>query len=199
MRKLACLALFLFACNSDGLPTENGPGASGTPGPSSSTGPSGAPGSSGSGSSGSGSSNTQTVVDLGPTPPNSGGGSSSGGGPAGAICKTACDCQAGLACLQNKCIQSMLGNLYCCESTNCPQGSFCQSTSGGFGMCGGGMGGGGPGGGGGFPPPVDFGVVSDGGRGGGAYCRFVPCQDDARCTMVGCGSCDTSSGRCAAQ
>jgi hypothetical protein len=62
-------------------------------------------------------------------------------GPVGASCKTACDCQAGLACVMNKCTMSMLGALYCCESAMCPMGGFCQSgMGGGFQRCGGGMG-----------------------------------------------------------
>jgi hypothetical protein len=62
------------------------------------------------------------------------------GGP-GAACMTACDCQPGLACGRNMtCQQSMRGMIYCCESSTCPMGSFCQSSMGQFQMCGGGGG-----------------------------------------------------------
>jgi hypothetical protein len=61
------------------------------------------------------------------------------GGP-GAACMTACDCMPGLACGRNMtCQMSMRGMIYCCEDTaNCMNGSFCQSSTGQFGMCGGG-------------------------------------------------------------
>jgi hypothetical protein len=69
-------------------------------------------------------------------------------GAPGDTCKTACDCQAGLACFQQKCIKTPIGQLYCCESDDCPAGSFCESKMGGFRQCGGGGRGGGGGNGG---------------------------------------------------
>jgi hypothetical protein len=81
------------------------------------------------------------------------------GGP-GAGCQTACDCQAGLACARGSCQALGRGLLYCCESADCPSGSFCQSQSGGFQTCGGGPGPGGGGFGG-----RDGGPRRDGGRG----------------------------------
>jgi hypothetical protein len=79
-------------------------------------------------------------------------------GGSGAACKTACDCQPGLACFMGACTMSQLGSLYCCESATCPMGSYCQSMSGGYQMCGGGPigppdGGGMHHGDGGFHPP----------------------------------------------
>jgi hypothetical protein len=59
-------------------------------------------------------------------------------GGSGAACKTACDCQTGLACFMGACTQSPVGMLYCCESATCPSGGYCQSMSGQFQMCGGG-------------------------------------------------------------
>ncbi len=65
------------------------------------------------------------------------------GGP-GATCTTACDCMPGLSCgMGMTCQQLMQGNVYCCESSNCPDGSFCQSgVDSSFMMCGGGRDGG---------------------------------------------------------
>ncbi|HEX8954429.1 MAG TPA: hypothetical protein VF945_21390 [Polyangia bacterium] len=57
------------------------------------------------------------------------------GGVVGATCKTACDCMPGLGCFGGKCTA---GNapVYCCGSTDCPSGAFCESMTGGFGRCG---------------------------------------------------------------
>src|SRR5260370_10717041 len=76
-------------------------------------------------------------------------------GGAGATCKTACDCEAGLACRMGTCGMSNLGPVYCCDAGQCPAGNFCQSATGGFSQCGssggGNGGGGGAGGAGGGP------------------------------------------------
>jgi len=114
------------------------------------------------------------------------GGTGGSGGMAGS-CTTACDCPTGQACMQNKCVQSNLGNLYCCDDPGqCPSGGFCQSSSGQYGQCGGGR----PD----FGRPTDmtFGPTD----GGTNFCQFIPCQSNRRCQQAGCGSCD-SGGHCA--
>ena len=144
-----------------------------------------------------------------------GGGSGTGGGAsvdmshprdlggAGAKCTTACDCEAGLACLQGACTKSGGFSVYCCDDANCPPQNICQSKAGGFSQCGSSMGGGGPGGGtgtgggngpgggtgpggpGGLP---DFGFpLPDGGV--SAFCQFIPCMANSDCTKFGCGKC----------
>src|SRR3954471_4920516 len=96
-----------------------------------------------------------------PIDDSTGGGGGTGGGSSvdmahrdlggnGAACKSACDCEAGLACRMGTCGMSNLGPVYCCDSGQCPAGSFCQSASGGFSQCGSGGTGGTGGGGGGF-------------------------------------------------
>ena len=100
------------------------------------------------------------------------------GGAVGTPCKTACDCMAGLACYMGQCVKSQFGPVYCCDSMNCPMGSYCQSLAGRVMRCGGGMGG-----------------STDGGMTPG-YCRFVPCKSDQNCQQAGCGACDTMKGRC---
>ncbi len=61
------------------------------------------------------------------------------GGGKGTKCSSTCDCATGLACFQNQCTNGMLMGvtLYCCDNTaSCPDGQFCQSEDGSFGMCG---------------------------------------------------------------
>jgi hypothetical protein len=119
-------------------------------------------------------------------------------GGMGASCQTACDCTPGLSCTQGTCGTSRFGQLYCCESSTCPAGSFCQSSMGGFGQCSqsGGNGGGNGGGGGGFPGLPDFGIPGGFGDGGaGQFCTFIRCQSNAQCTNFGCGSCG-AGGTC---
>jgi hypothetical protein len=150
-----------------------------------------------------------------------GGGGSGGGGShasspdmakplggMGATCKTACDCEPGLACRMGTCGASNIGKIYCCESMDCPAGNFCQSENGGFGQCGaggnggtggGGFGGGpGGGGGGGFGGGPGGGGGADGGLGN--FCTQIPCSSTnggAVCKMIGCGAC-TAAGTCGA-
>ena len=105
------------------------------------------------------------------------GGGGGGGGGGGSSCMTACDCTPGLACLQGSCVMSMFGAVYCCDNGMCPQGSFCQSSQGGFMQCGGGGGG-----------AVDFGTPQ---------CNTVRCRpNNDFCPMIGCGTCDPTSRRC---
>jgi hypothetical protein len=120
----------------------------------------------------------------------------------GARCTTACDCQAGLACRQGMCGMSNLGAIYCCDRGDCPAGSFCQSTSGGFAQCGSPTGGGGgPGGSGGGPGGGSGGA--GGGPGGGIsdlgvgmFCQQIPCANNGTvCKQIGCGAC-TAAGTC---
>ncbi len=138
---------------------------------------------------------------------NGGGGGGSGHGNAadmarplggtGAKCTTACDCEPGLACRQGMCGMSQIGAIYCCDSNQCPAGSFCQSSMGGFAQCGssgggtGGAGGGGAGGFGGGPGgggPADLGI--------GMFCHQIPCGTNGNvCKMIGCGAC-TAAGTC---
>ena len=125
-------------------------------------------------------------------------------GGTGATCRTACDCQPGLACRMGTCGMSNIGPIFCCDDTaSCPAGSFCQSSMGGFAQCGsssggsggtgggggfgGGPGGGGGGGSGGFPG-TDLGI--------GMFCGQIPCATSAGiCKMIGCGAC-TAAGTC---
>jgi hypothetical protein len=157
MRHLVfALSLFALGCNMQGLP--NGVGSGGT-----------------------------VNGDGGGTVGDGGGSKDAGGllvdmakGGEGATCKTACDCQGGLACFQNMCQASMLGMVYCCDDTaNCPSGMFCQSAQGMFGRCG--MGGGGGGGG-----------------GGGMSCGNIQCSNNNTCTQMGCARCRMSTGTCSA-
>jgi hypothetical protein len=181
MRSLVvALVLALAGCNAQGLPLDNGGG-------------SGATGGTGGGTGG-GSVDMSRPRDL---------------GGQGATCKTACDCQPGLACTQGTCRQSMFGQIFCCDSGDCPAGNICQSSSGGFAQCGqggsGGTGGGGfPGGGGGGGG--GFGGGPGGGGGGGfgggipdgglgMLCKQVPCQSSAICMQIGCGKCG-AGGTC---
>ena len=175
MRHLATLAvaLFLVGCNSDGL--QNGIGS---PGGAGGGGGGGVDSGGGGGGGGGGGSVDLAVAPVDP------------GKPEGGACKTACDCQDGLVCQQNKCTASMLGKLHCCESADCTSG-FCQSKDGSYGQCGTGGGGGG---GGNMRRDMSMG---NGGGGGGQFCAFVPCSADATCKQLGCGSCDLTKKVCA--
>jgi len=139
----------------------------------------------------------------------------------GASCTSACDCEPGLACRMGTCGTSPIGMIYCCDSSDCPTGNICQSSSGGFSECGanggggtggngggpgGGTGGGPGGGGGGFPGGGGGGGGSGGSPGGlpdgglGMLCTQVPCASSngvALCKQLGCGAC-TAAGTCGA-
>lgn len=65
-------------------------------------------------------------------------------GGLGAACKTACDCQPGLACLVGKCANGK-APVYCCPEKPCPQGEMCEAPDGTAGKCGGARDGGLPG------------------------------------------------------
>jgi hypothetical protein len=96
------------------------------------------------------------------------------GAPAGSACMSTCDCQAGLACLHQKC-RMLQQPVYCCSSSTCPSGNVCVTTMGNLQRCGGA-------GDGGMPPN---------------FCTAVPCANDpTRCMQVGCGACDSATGRC---
>jgi hypothetical protein len=128
-------------------------------------------------------------------------------GGSGATCKSACDCEAGLACRMGTCGMSNLGPVYCCDSGQCPAGSFCQSATGGFAQCGSSGGGGSGGGNGGGPGtgggPGGGGGGFGGGPGGGGpdaglgmFCSQIPCTSNGNvCKMIGCGAC-TAAGTC---
>jgi len=148
------LSLFALGCNMQGLP--NGVGGGG-----------GAGGGGGDGGH-TGDGGGTTLVDM-----------SMPKGGEGATCKTACDCQDGLACFQQQCQMSMFGAVYCCDSMNCPDGNFCQSKTGMFGRCGQNGGGG-------------------GGGGGGMQCGMIPCQTNSHCQNLGCARCDKQNGICSA-
>ena len=44
-------------------------------------------------------------------------------------CQTACDCMTGLSCVNQVCTLSN-SPIYCCESSFCPQGERCESSTG---------------------------------------------------------------------
>jgi hypothetical protein len=136
-------------------------------------------------------------------------------GQMGSSCATACDCQPGLSCVNDKCGTGGAA-YYCCESTSCPAGSMCQSSSGALASCGSpsgsgsgsGSGGSGSGGSGGVPG-LDGGLgggglpsLGDGGTGGlSGACGFITCTSDTDCSggigaIVGCTACDTTTGTC---
>jgi len=146
------LSLLILGCNMQGLPNGVAAGQS----------------SNGDGGSTVGDGGTTVTADM-----------SKPKGGEGANCKTACDCQDGLACFQSQCQMSMFGQVFCCESMDCPTNMFCQSgTTGMFQRCG--MGGGG------------------GGGGGGMSCGTIPCSSNGICTMMGCARCRMSTGMCSA-
>jgi hypothetical protein len=112
-----------------------------------------------------------------------GGGDDSGlivitdGGSNGATCTTACDCLPGLACVGGLCRQGT-APVYCCNSTSCPIGDICQSSTGGYGRCG-------------MAKP-DLGAFD--------HCTLINCMASAggtnECTRAGCTSC-SAAGACA--
>jgi hypothetical protein len=154
MRRL--VFLLAFGCSGNSLPVDNNSTAGTTAGTNGSTtagsttaGTNGSTtagsttaGSTTAGTNGSTTAGSTTAGTNGTTGTTNGG--TTNGGPPGAACKTACDCMLGLACFQNMCVKSPMGMLYCCDSSSCPSGQFCQGSDGSFAMCGSttGMGGG---------------------------------------------------------
>jgi hypothetical protein len=117
-RLVAALALVLLGCSTqlDGIPSGSGVGSGG--------------GNDGSTASDAATQGSTADLATGPSAPDL--------GAVGASCKTACDCEPGLACRRGKCSMSQMGMVYCCESSTCPQGELCQSQQGGMTkMCGG--------------------------------------------------------------
>jgi hypothetical protein len=106
----------------------------------------------------------------------------------GAMCNSACDCQAGLACFMGTC-QMGFAPVYCCGSNDCPAGEFCQNPTGGMLHRCGGVGDGG------FPGR-DGGFDRDAFPDGGGFCQFVTCNSDNKCMNFGCGMCDQASHTC---
>lgn len=53
----------------------------------------------------------------------------------GRQCETACDCDAGLACIDGQCIAAF-APVYCCEGDQCPSGQQCQHRDGRQDRCG---------------------------------------------------------------
>lgn len=51
------------------------------------------------------------------------------------VCKTACDCTQGFACVNGKCIAGTKP-VYCCDKLLCPVGQACETASGQAGTCG---------------------------------------------------------------
>ncbi len=49
-------------------------------------------------------------------------------------CQSACDCQAGFACVQGSCTFSA-ESVFCCTSNQCPNGLSCQNPNGTLGVC----------------------------------------------------------------
>jgi hypothetical protein len=101
-------------------------------------------------------------------------GSSADLGGMGAACTTACDCMPGLACFNMQCIAGF-APVYCCQSAVCPNGSFCENQTGGFGMCGGGR--------------RDLGAFD--------VCPFIGCNGGnglQRCMNMGCSMCVARAG-----
>jgi hypothetical protein len=98
------------------------------------------------------------------------------GGSNGAACTTACDCLPGLACVGGVCRQGT-ASVYCCNSTTCPTGDFCQSSTGTYGRCGTAL------------PDL----------GGFDRCALINCMSNAgglnECTRAGCTSC-SAAGAC---
>jgi hypothetical protein len=108
-----------------------------------------------------------------------------GDGGVGSPCTSACDCTAGLACFMGTCRMAMF-SVYCCGSTDCPQGMLCQDPQGGMlHMCGGG------GGDGGFNRDA---FMFD----AGALCMLIQCNNDNKCMSMGCGACDQNTNTCMA-
>lgn len=104
-------------------------------------------------------------------------------GPVGAMCTSACDCKAGLACVMGACASSPLGQLYCCADSNCPMGQFCQSSDGSYGQCG--VGTINPGG----PPTFNDLGISFPRDAGAGMCAQIMCTADKDCMAAGCMTC----------
>jgi hypothetical protein len=98
------------------------------------------------------------------------------GGTSGAACTSACDCLPGLACFGGLCRQGA-ASVYCCNSTTCPTGDFCQSSTGMYGRCG----------------------MATPDLGGFDHCPLINCMSNAggmnECTRAGCTSC-SAAGTC---
>jgi hypothetical protein len=98
------------------------------------------------------------------------------GGSSGAGCTTACDCLPGLACFGGLC-RAGTASIYCCNSTTCPTGDFCQSSTGMYGRCG----------------------MARPDLGGFDHCPLINCMSNAggmnECTRAGCTSC-SAAGAC---
>lgn len=56
-------------------------------------------------------------------------------GGEGAACTSACDCIAGLSCINGQCTKSSVP-IYCCDSNTCPTGQACETRTGSKGVCG---------------------------------------------------------------
>jgi hypothetical protein len=116
-----------------------------------------------------------------------------GGGGPGAPCNTACDCEAGLGCVNQVCTVEIMA-VYCCTSKTCPQGAQCQDPNGNDSVCGGG---GGPDfstnlpdASSNFPDAnVSFDFGLPGLDGGVNICMFVGCMSDVECQQFGCAKC----------
>ncbi len=109
-----------------------------------------------------------------------------GGGGPGAPCNTACDCEAGLGCVDQTCTVEIMA-VYCCSSKTCPGGAQCQDEQGNDSVCGGGPDFG-------FTGPPDFGtnlpdIGISLGDGGLNICMFINCNLDADCQQFGCALC----------
>jgi hypothetical protein len=96
------------------------------------------------------------------------------GGSNGAVCISACDCMPGLACFGGLCRQGTVA-VYCCNSTTCPSGDVCQSSTGSYGRCG----------------------VAKPDLGGFDHCTFINCSSAGgginECTRAGCTSCSAGN------
>ena len=96
------------------------------------------------------------------------------GGSNGAGCTTACDCMPGLGCFGGLCRQGTVA-VYCCNSTSCPSGDACQSSTGKYGRCG----------------------MATADLGGFDHCTFINCSNAAggmnECTRAGCTSCSAAN------
>jgi hypothetical protein len=148
MRRL--VFLLAFGCSSNALPVDNNGGSTAGTNGSTTAGTNGSTTAGTNGSTTAGTNGSTTAGTNGSTTAGTNGSTTAGtngsttagtnggttGGPPGAPCKTACDCMVGLACFQNMCVKSPMGMLYCCDSSTCPSGQFCQGSDGSFAMCG---------------------------------------------------------------
>lgn len=101
------------------------------------------------------------------------------GGTMGTSCTTACDCMPGLGCFGGKCTQGAVA-VYCCNSTTCPSGDACQSSTGSYGRCG-------------TTTHYDLGTGFD-------PCTLIMCANgnggNDNCTRAGCSPTCTAGGTC---